>query len=158
MPPIKFKAKIEGMGPGKAWAYIKFPLNVSKKFGTKARLSVRGAINGFAIRTSAMPYGDGSHHIMFNKAMQAGSKAAVGDTVLVEVEPDLKEPKVNLPADLKKALAGDADAKKMWTDITPRARVEWIDWIASAKKEDTRARRVAKTIERLASGDRRVHD
>ena len=48
----------------------------------------------------------------------------------------------DLPADLKKALIFDAKALETWEDITPLARNEWICWIESAKKAETRTRRI----------------
>lgn len=141
-----------------SWAMVRFPLNVSKKLGTKARVAVKGSVNGFAIRTSALPNGDGSHHIMFNKEMRVGAKADIGDTVLVEVELDSAERTPLIPPELKKAIDVNAAAKKVWVAITPRAKEEWVEWIASAKKEETRARRVEKAVERLSNGERRVYD
>jgi hypothetical protein len=158
MAGIKFKASIEGMNDKGAWAMLRFPLNVSKKLGTKARVAVKGSVNGFAIRTSAFPNGDGSHHIMFNKEMRAGSKAEIGDTVLVEVELDAAERTPLVPPELKRAIDANAGAKKVWNGITPRAKEEWVEWIASAKKEETRTRRVEKAVERLSNGERRVYD
>src|SRR5204862_7132849 len=48
-----------------------------------------------------------------------------------------------IPADLRKALASDPQALTAWEDITPLARNEWICWIESAKKAETRSRRIA---------------
>jgi hypothetical protein len=48
-----------------------------------------------------------------------------------------------LPADFRKAIESNAAAKSVWTDITPLARNEWICWVTSAKKEETRKRRSA---------------
>lgn len=158
MAGIKFKALVEAMDPKGSWAFVKFPLSVSKKLGTRAQIAVKGSVNGFAIRTSAMPNGDGSHHLMFNKVMRAGAKADLGDTVLVEIELDGEERKPAVPEDLKKAIVINPAAKKLWGVITPRAREEWVEWIASAKRDDTRVRRVARTVERLAAGERRVGD
>jgi len=60
-----------------------------------------------------------------------------------------------LPADLKKALLSDAKALETWEDITPLARNEWICWIQSAKKADTRARRIEWGRSNLKDGQRR---
>ncbi len=158
MPAIKFKAQVEAMADKGSWAVVRFPLNVSKRLGTKARVAVKGSLNGFEIRTSAFPNGDGTHHIMVNKAMRDGAKADVGDTVLVEVEVDSKERTPLIPPEFKKALDANTAAKKIWLTITPRAKEEWVEWIASAKKDETRARRVGVAAERLASGARRVFD
>ena len=48
----------------------------------------------------------------------------------------------DLPADLKKALTSDVKALETWEDITPLARNEWICWIESAKKAETRTHRI----------------
>ena len=60
-----------------------------------------------------------------------------------------------LPVDLRKALAGDPKALTVWEDITPLARNEWICWITSAKKPETRAHRIAVGRDKLKSGMRR---
>lgn len=60
-----------------------------------------------------------------------------------------------LPADLKKALYNDSKILKLWEDITPLARNEFICWVLSAKKEETRARRIRRTCEELKDGMRR---
>ena len=61
----------------------------------------------------------------------------------------------DLPDDLKAALLGDADALATWGDITPLARNEWICWVTSAKKAETRAKLIAWGRESLSEGKRR---
>jgi len=60
-----------------------------------------------------------------------------------------------LPADLKKALTSDPKALETWEDITPLARNEWICWIESAKKAETRTRRIEWGCSSLKEGKRR---
>jgi uncharacterized protein YdeI (YjbR/CyaY-like superfamily) len=60
-----------------------------------------------------------------------------------------------LPDDLRAALAGDSGALATWGDITPLARNEWICWIESAKKAETRRKRIAWGCESLGDGKRR---
>ena len=60
-----------------------------------------------------------------------------------------------LPGDLRAALEGDAGALATWADITPLARNEWICWVESAKKAETRAKRIAWGRENLNAGKRR---
>lgn len=60
-----------------------------------------------------------------------------------------------LPADLKKALAASPDSLKTWQDITPLARNEWICWIESAKKQETREKRIEWGCASLKDGKRR---
>ena len=61
----------------------------------------------------------------------------------------------NLPADLRKALATDAQARAAWEDITPLARNEWICWTISVKKDETRQQHVERVCSELKEGMRR---
>ena len=59
-----------------------------------------------------------------------------------------------IPNDWQQALI-KSDLETTWNDITPLARNEWICWVDSAKKEDTRTRRIVVGISKLKSGMRR---
>jgi hypothetical protein len=61
----------------------------------------------------------------------------------------------DLPADLKRALTSDAKALETWKDITPLARNEWICWIESAKRAETRTHRIEWGCSSLKGGKRR---
>ena len=60
-----------------------------------------------------------------------------------------------MPEDFRKALASTPAAKVMWGDITPLARNEWICWVTSGKKAQTRGVRIKKGISKLKGGMRR---
>jgi uncharacterized protein YdeI (YjbR/CyaY-like superfamily) len=60
-----------------------------------------------------------------------------------------------LPNDLKKALTTNSRAQKIWDDITPLARNEWICWVTSGKKAETRDIRLKKAISKMKGGMRR---
>lgn len=60
-----------------------------------------------------------------------------------------------LPADLQKALKANITAQKTWDSITPLARNEWICWVISGKKVETRIIRITKALSKLKSGMRR---
>lgn len=61
----------------------------------------------------------------------------------------------SLPMDLRKALISIPAAKTAWQDITSLARNEWICWITSAKKPETRRVRIERACSDLAKGKRR---
>lgn len=61
----------------------------------------------------------------------------------------------NLPTDLHEALISNSKAFEVWKDITPLARNEWICWVTSGKKMETRNIRIDKAISKLKSGMRR---
>src|SRR5436190_17412031 len=60
-----------------------------------------------------------------------------------------------LPEDLRKTLASDAEAKAAWEDLTPLARNEWICWTISVKKPETRKQHVERVRTELKEGMRR---
>ncbi len=60
-----------------------------------------------------------------------------------------------VPADLRKALTSAPAALAAWQDITPLARNEWICWIESVKKQETRDSHVRRLVEELVEGKRR---
>src|SRR5690606_20269524 len=76
----------------------------------------------------------------------------------LEIKPVEKEPEPRVPADFRTALALAANpkARAMWREITPAARRDWVQWIESAKRPETRARRIKNGCEVLAAGKRRV--
>ena len=60
-----------------------------------------------------------------------------------------------LPADLKKVLTSDSKALELWEDLTPLARNEWICWVESVKKAETRQEHVDRVCPELKDGMRR---
>jgi hypothetical protein len=60
-----------------------------------------------------------------------------------------------LPEDLRKTLASDAEALAAWEDLTPLARNEWICWAISVKKPETRRQHVERVRTELKEGMRR---
>lgn len=60
-----------------------------------------------------------------------------------------------LPTDLKKGLLANPSALKAWEDITPLARNEWICWVESVKKQETRDHHVKRAVNELTEGKRR---
>lgn len=66
--------------------------------------------------------------------------------------PDLPH---TLPEDLRGAIESDAAARDLWAAITPLARNEWICWVTSAKKQETRQRRIQVGLDKMRKGERR---
>jgi uncharacterized protein YdeI (YjbR/CyaY-like superfamily) len=60
-----------------------------------------------------------------------------------------------LPADFRDAIASDSTAKDVWATLTPLAKNEWICWVTSAKKEETRKRRIEVGLDKMRGGMRR---
>ena len=60
-----------------------------------------------------------------------------------------------MPEDFRAALMKTPAARLVWEDITPLARNEWICWVISGKKEETRGIRIKKALSKLKGGMRR---
>jgi len=143
-------------GPGGAWTYLPIPFDVNQVFGSKARLSVAGTINGFPFRNSLMPEGDGTHSMMVSKELRTGANARAGDLVSVTLEPDSEERILSIPQELEVALTENQPAGSVFNTMTSSQKKEYVDWILNAKQAATKASRVAKAIDRLASGKKRL--
>src|SRR4029077_19036486 len=112
MKELKFKVKLEGVTSGEV-AALSAPFDVEKAFGTRARVPVRGAINGFPFRSSLMPMG-GCHRMVVNKAVRDGAGVKAGDTVSVAMERDEGERTIARPPQLKKELLKSKTALANW--------------------------------------------
>ncbi|HYO90538.1 MAG TPA: YdeI/OmpD-associated family protein [Pyrinomonadaceae bacterium] len=147
MPKIQFDVTLESGGRG--GVYFTLPLKESAKFGVRGRLPVTGTINGYAFRSSIFPIGDGTHYMAVNKAVREGAKVAAGDRVKIVMEADDAPRLVSVPPDLDKALAKSKAARTRFDKLSYTHRKEYAQWIESAKRPDTRARRIEVVLARL---------
>jgi uncharacterized protein YdeI (YjbR/CyaY-like superfamily) len=65
------------------------------------------------------------------------------------------KPEPQVPPDLTSALAKNAKAKKAFAAFPPSHRREYVEWVTEAKREETRAKRIAQTVEWVAEGKSR---
>jgi hypothetical protein len=150
MKKLEFTVKLEGKD-GSSVAWLNAPFDVEKLFGTRARVPVRGTIDGFPFRSSLMPMG-GCHGMAVNKTMRDGAGVEAGDTVNVVMERDEAERVVEVPPLLKKELAKSKTAQAKWQKLSFTSQKEIALSIRGAKQKETRARRLAKAMDILKSG------
>jgi Bacteriocin-protection, YdeI or OmpD-Associated/Domain of unknown function (DUF1905) len=165
---IRFKAKLfrPAMEPARPradqhektdWTFLILPKNASAKLSTRGMMAIEGTINGFPFQAMLEPDGQKSHWLKVDRKLSKAAGAHAGDLVALKIAPAAEEPEPTIPADLRKALAAAAPkARALWSDITANARRDWIHWITSAKKPETRARRINNACSMLAAGKRRV--
>lgn len=60
-----------------------------------------------------------------------------------------------VPTDLRKALTEAPKSRALWNGLTPLARNEWICWVTSVKKDETRKDHVRRVCAQLLEGKRR---
>jgi len=150
MRPLRFRVKLDGMD-GSEVAALRAPFDVEKNFGSKARVPVRGTINGVPFRSSLMPMG-GCHRMVVNKAIRDGAGVKAGDTVVVVMERDEAERTIHPPPQLKKELAKSKSALANWKKQSFTNKKEMARAIMEAKQDETRARRLAKVMDVLKNG------
>lgn len=140
------------------WSFLIIPPKTSTLLPSRGPVSVRGTFNKTPFAATLAPDGNGGHWLKVDRKLLKQSKSAPGDTISLEISPLTpdEEPEPKLPPDFRKALAAaPKDALIAWKDITPVARRDWINFITSAKKAETRASRIAKSCDMLAKGKRR---
>ena len=150
MKKLTFKVRLEGETSSEV-AALSAPFDVEKTFGTRARVPVRGTINGYPFRSSLMPMG-GCHRMVVNRAMREGAGVKAGDTVKVVMERDDAPRSVDPPALLKKELAKSKAAQANWEKQSFTFKKEMARSIVEVKHEETRARRLARVMHVLKNG------
>ncbi len=152
MRKLTFKVKLDGVA-GMETAALSAPFDVAQTFGTRARVPVRGTVNGFPYRSSLMPM-DGCHRMVVNREIREGAGVKAGDTVTVVMERDDAPRTVTPPPQLKKELAKSKSAKATWEKLSFTHKKEMARSIVEVKQEETRARRLARVMDVLKNGNK----
>jgi hypothetical protein len=132
--------------------FFEVPLDVPAVFG-KARAPVRGTINGHPFRSTVAVYG-GRSFLPVKKALREAAGVAAGDAVVIELEADEQPRTVDPPPDLAAALAADPEARAAFEGLSFTHQREYAEWVAEARREETRRRRVDQAVEMLRDGRR----
>jgi hypothetical protein len=149
MTKYKFKAKIEaGDGGG---AYVLFPYDTVKEFGTKGRVPVKAAFNGVPYKGSLFKYSNPLHMLGMLKAIREKTGKGPGDTIEVVVWRDEVARTVEVPAQFENLIKKEG-LFTVFKKLSYTHRKEYCRWITEAKKEETRLRRLEKAIEMLKKG------
>jgi Domain of unknown function (DUF1905)/Bacteriocin-protection, YdeI or OmpD-Associated len=147
-----FTALIEKPDDGMDTAFITIPFDVEKKYGTKGQVKVKATFDGHPYRGVIANMGTGCHILGLRKDIRASIGKTVGDKVVVTIEKDTEERVVDVPDDLKKALEKSKSAQSFYDTLSFTNRKEYAVWISSAKKTETRERRLTETIKKLLAG------
>jgi hypothetical protein len=131
---------------------VVLPFDPRERFG-KARAPVRGKVNGTEFRTTVAVY-SGVPLIGFNRQLRDRAGIAIGDEVTVELELDDEPRTVDVPPALHRALNEDAEAKAAFERLAYSHRKKLAQWVAGAKRVETRRRRVDKAVVMLRAGER----
>jgi hypothetical protein len=137
---------LEPRGP--AGAFVLSDEQVSAVGGGRKTFPVRVSVNGVTLPLRLARMG-GENLIGLARAAREQAGVSLGSAYEVEIAADAGERGVEVPEDLAAALAGDAPARAAFEALAYSHRKEYVRWITEAKREATRAQRVAKTVEKL---------
>jgi hypothetical protein len=129
---------------------FRVPFDLEEAFG-RARPPVRVTIRGHTWRTTPGVYG-GVGHVVVNRAVKAATGVDAGDRVRVTMEVDTEPRTVTVPDDLAAALDSHAEVAHAFDGLSFTHRREYVEWVEEAKRPETRARRIAATVERVREG------
>lgn len=145
----RFEAELEPVSHG--GCFVAVPAETAEAAGLKHGARVRGTVDGVPYRSSLMKY-SGVFHMGVHKATLAEVGAGMGDRVKVTIELDDEPlPTDTVPPDLARALAKSPAAKAAFAKLSPAHKREHVKHVIEAKKPETRARRIAKTVDALAA-------
>lgn len=151
MKKYQFDAEIrEGRGGG---AYVVFPYDAEKEFGTNGKVPVSATIDGVPDKGGLFRMGTPNHMLGVPKAIRDQLGKRPGDMVAIVLWKDDAPREVAVPPELT-ARMKQAGVLEFFESLSFTHRKEYARWIADAKKDETRARRLDKAIELLKKGVR----
>jgi uncharacterized protein YdeI (YjbR/CyaY-like superfamily) len=147
MPAFLYKGKqLAGMAAFKAHATFGF----WQRSGARGEDSKAGAMGDFGRLTSVADLPDAAQlAALIHKNMaliDAGAKTVRNKTVKAPIE---------MPDDLAAALSAAPAAQATFDAFSPSCRREYLEWVTSAKRPETRTKRIAEAVAMMAEGKKR---
>lgn len=124
------------------------PQEVSDSLSSRGLVAVGGHLEGEDFLTVAWPDGQGGHWIKVSPRFQGEMD--------VELAQSKEWPEPDVPADVVAALGQSPVALELWNKINAATRTDWLYWLDSAKKAETRVKRIASMCDMLAKGKKKV--
>jgi hypothetical protein len=141
-----FKATIQNAGGG--GAFVEVPFDVEKEFGSK-KPRVTATFNGVPYRGMLTRMGGENHILIVLKDIREQIGKSFGEEIKITLELDTQPRVIEIPLDLRRELKKDKQVKGIFDTLSFTHQREYVRWITDARKEETRQRRIQKTIEML---------
>ena len=143
-----FRTELQSANGAGRWSLV--PEVVANSFVSK-RPAVRGTVNSVPFRSRLAVY-SGKSYLGFTAAIRSQAQISLGDMLQIELESDDAPREIELPSELKAVLTINPMAKAAFEKLSFTCRKEYVVWISSAKREETRERRVKEALTLLAVG------
>ena len=150
---LSFDATIERSDVPGSSSFVAVPFDIEAHFGTRGRVPVWADFDGETYRGSIVTFGGPHHLLLVLTELQERLGKGPGDSVHVTVRLDTAHRTVEIGVDVAEAFthAGVIDSYRA---MSYSHQKEYASWIDDAKKPDTRARRIGKSIDMIAEGAR----
>lgn len=130
-------------------AYIEFPYSVEAEFGTKGQVKVRVEFEDVEYRGSLVNMGLSSHCIGVTQKVRKAIGKEPGDKIRVRLHEDTEPRVVELPEELALAFKQNQEAALFYENLSYSRQKTYVTWITSAKRAETRKRRLEKSLQLL---------
>jgi hypothetical protein len=150
-PLVNKRFKLERFQGKGGWTYARIPQILQDKSKPFGWVTVRGSIDGFEFRKwHLMPMGNGKLFLPVKAEIRKKIKKQEGDFVRVILYPD-NEP-IEVPEEMLLCLKEEPAALKFFNSLAESEQKFYLQWIYSARKDETKVDRLAKTINKLMRG------
>jgi hypothetical protein len=136
---------------GKTATGIRVPDEVMAALGSGRRPPVKVTINGYTYRSTVAVMG-GAYMVGVSAEHRAGAGVAGGDEVEVDLELDTAPREVEVPPDLAAALDAEPAARSTFDGLSYSNRSWHVLQVTAARTEETRQRRIARSVDLLKQG------
>jgi hypothetical protein len=136
---------------GKTATGIRVPDEIVEGFGAGKRPAVKVTISGYTYRSTVAVL-DGAYMVGVNADHRAGAGVAGGDEVDVDIELDTAPREVTVPDELAAALDAVPEARATFDKLSYSNKSWHVLQVIGAKSDETRQRRIAKSVEALREG------
>jgi len=152
--PLTDKKYLLEKYPGKGgWTYARIPEILQDKHAHFGWVRVRGTIDSFEIKNyHLMPMGNGNLFLPVKVEIRKKIKKQAGDTVHVTLYADHLP--TEIPEELKLCLEDEPNGLEKFLNYTNGEQKAFIDWIYAAKTDETKIDRIAKTLDKIAKGQK----
>jgi hypothetical protein len=139
--------KFGSQGEKTGWTYIIIPADIAHKLqpGNKKGFRTKGKLDNYKFSgKSLIPLGRGEFILTLDKTIRKAIGKRNGAMLHVQLEFDKSEYKIN--AEFIECLNDEPEALNFFNSLTRSHKNYFSKWIESAKTEETKAKRIARSI------------
>jgi hypothetical protein len=131
--------------------FVEFPYDVKKEFGTAGQVKVVATFDGYEYRSSLVKMSNPCHFIGLTKEIRKKINKQASDSVHVVIIKDEEPRVVEIPEDFSKLLDENHKAKNFFMGLCYTNQKEYVSWLTSSKKLETRLKRIKEALIMLSN-------